>query len=146
MTDLYKKLRDNYLLGYIKYKGTYNLYSMPLAWWILNYSKYDPTSLTDNQTPAFRDNILNVSDNEIESFIRCIEEDRVSIGEFELAIDIPSEYKQLSFFVDFDAKLFINGYFENVEPEAYLPDDNWVGEMGLPVDHLPGELRGVFEK
>lgn len=42
MKNLKERLEDNYLLGGIKFKSKYNIYLMPIAWWILNYKKYDP--------------------------------------------------------------------------------------------------------
>jgi hypothetical protein len=142
--DIIRRLKEDHLLGYIKCNQVYTLYLMPLAWWILNYSKYDPSYNPKTFSYIFRDNILNVSDNEVEKFIRSIAGDKVNPEDFDLAVDIPANYKSLGFFVDFDDKVFINGLYDNVEIEEYLPDETWTGKMGFPLEHIPEDLRKPF--
>jgi hypothetical protein len=142
--DIIRRLKEDHLLGYIKCNQVYTLYLMPLAWWILNYSKYDPSYNPKTFSYIFRDNILNVSDNEVEKFIRSIAGDKVNPEDFDLAVDIPANYKSLGFFVDFDDKVFINSLYDNVEIEEYLPDETWTGKMGFPLEHIPEDLRKPF--
>lgn len=118
---------------------------MPIAWWILNYTKYDPGLGSKGLASTFRNGILNVVETEVGNFLKAIESDKITAADFKIAVEVPVEYKKLSFFVDFDSKLFVNGFYENVEPEAYMPDDDWQGEMGYPIDYLPKELRSEFE-
>ena len=145
MSDLLEKLDANYLLGCIKYRDAYALYALPLGWWILNFSKYDPAIVLGPEASSFRNGVLNVVDKEIESFLRAIESDKITSVDFTQATDVPPDQRNLCFFVDFDTKLFINGYYENVEPECYLPDDHWRGELGFPMDYLPKEFGSEFE-
>ncbi|HEV2483522.1 MAG TPA: hypothetical protein VGS79_27845 [Puia sp.] len=144
MSTLLDKLEADYLLGCIKYRDAYSLYAMPLGWWILNFSKYDPAFAAYEDASAFRNGVLNVVDAAIETFLHVIETDKITPADFNLATDVPPEQRSLNFFVDFDAKLFINGYYENVEPETYLPDDHWRGELGFPTDYLPKEFASEF--
>ncbi|MBS1605211.1 MAG: hypothetical protein JST42_21285 [Bacteroidetes bacterium] len=111
----------------------------------MNYDKYDPGFRFQAESSNFRNGVLNVTDSEIENFLMAIDNDKVGPRDFKLAVDAPAESKRLKFFVDFDGKLFINGYYENVEPEEYLPDPAWRGEMGYPIDFLPNEIRIEFE-
>jgi hypothetical protein len=145
MIDLKGKLEDNYILGCVRYHGEYGLYLMPLAWWILNYAKYDPSFNPTEENSDFRKNILNVSDGEIDNFIQAIQEDRINLDDLMHALSASPENMNLSFFIDFDEKLFINGYFDNVEPEEYLPDDHWTGKLGYPIEYLPEDLKQVFK-
>jgi len=145
MADLVKKLNADYLLGCIRYQNSYFLYAMPLGWWILNYDKYDPSFRSHADLASFRNGILNVIDSEVGNFLDTIECDKVTPGDFKLAVNASAEERRLNFFIDFDGKLFINGYFENVEPEEYLPDTAWRGEIGYPIEFLPKALRVEFE-
>lgn len=145
MTDLVNKLNTDYLIGCIKFRDSYFLYALPLGWWILNYDKYDPGFRSQPESVNFRNGVLTVTDPEVENFLKAIENDKVSPRDFKLAVDVPAENKRLKFFVDFDSKLFVNGYYENVEPEEYLPDQAWRGEMGYPIDFLSKDLRSEFE-
>jgi len=144
MPTLLEKLDANYLLGCIKYREGYALYALPLGWWILNFTKYDPAITSGEDATTFRNGVLNVLDAEIERFLQVIESDKISPADYMLAVNIPADDRRLCFFVDFDTKLYINGYLENVEPEAYLPDDNWRAELGFPADYLSQEFRTEF--
>lgn len=117
-----------------------------LYWWILNFTKYDPAFVFEPEASTFKNGVLNVLDAHIETFIQAIEPDKITPADFTLATDVPPDQRALLFFVDFDAKLFINCYYENVEPETYLPDDHWRGEIGFPLDYLPKGFRKGFEE
>lgn len=144
MQELKRKFEDNYLLGCIKYNGKCSIYLMPIAWWILNYSKYDPTYNPKDWQNIFRDDILNVTDDKIEQFFKAIEGDKINLDEFKLVIDfIPVQYKRIHFFIDFDNKILINGFYD-IEVEEYLPDTTWEGRFESPIKYLPKELKLLF--
>jgi hypothetical protein len=146
MKNIEQKLEDNYLLGCIKWNNTYSIYLMPIAWWILNYKKYDPAYNPDEWEFVFRDNIYNVTDKDVVKFIQCIEVDKVDFYELKSVLgNIPSEYICIYFFVDFDVNLLISR-FNDVEVEEYLPDERWKGMFGNPTDYLPDEIREIFPK
>jgi hypothetical protein len=142
MEDIQVRINGNFLLGCIKYKEKFKLYLMPVASWILNYRKYDPSYNPMEWKEPFRGNILNVSDDRLDDFFEIIMTDHVTPGELLNAprANDPQIFR-LAFFVDFDKKLFINGANDNVEPEEYLPDENWVGLIGNPDDYLPKYLQ-----
>lgn len=143
--NIAQKFEENYLLGCIKYENIYNLYLMPIAYWILNYRKYDPDYNPKDWEFVFRANILNVTDEKIDDFLNAIEEDKLNTNEFIVAIrSLSSNYKQLCFFIDFDIKLLINGFYD-VEVEDYLPDSSWIGKFGKPLEYLPFEFKTLFE-
>ncbi len=136
----YKIEHDN-LFGCIKYKSDYSIYLMPIGWWILNYTANDPNH---SNNPSYRNNIYNVTDDKIKGFINAIEDNRVSLGDLESVENVPLELLTLSFFIDFDSKLFINGYYDNVLIEKYMPDSTWIGEMGFPLNYIPNALKSYF--
>ena len=146
VSDIKKRLEENYLPGFIKYGEAYNLYLMPLAYWILNYAKYDPSFDPKEDGSGFRNGILNVPDGNIPSFIESINGDLINVDDLiRESADYPDS-TNIHLFIDFDAKLFINGMFDNVEPEEYLPDDRWQGKLGYPLDYLPYDLKQKFQK
>jgi hypothetical protein len=146
MEDLKKRFENNYLLGCIKYLGRYELYLMPIAYWILNYKKYDPEYDPAKWESVFRDNILNVTDGEITGYLNSITGDKLNLEDMESIMkDGSPEYRQLYFFINFDNKKFVNGFYD-IEVEEYLPDQNWDGESGNPIDYLPNELKRVVER
>ena len=144
MKNLKQKFEANYLLGCIKYNGIYEIYLMPIAWWILNYKKYDPEYDPAAWQSIFRDNVLNVTDNKIVQFFNSIADDKITLNELKRVVnDISLEYREIYFFVDFDDKIFINAFCD-ISVEEYLPDTSWKGEFGNPIDYLPEELRNSW--
>jgi hypothetical protein len=115
MDDIKRKFYENYLLGAIKYQGDYNFYLMPIAWWILNYHKYNPNYDATKREEPFRNNVLNVTDSKIDDFVESI-----------------------------DSKRFVSS-FPDIEVEDYLPDSSWQGIFGNPVEYLPDELKRVLD-
>jgi hypothetical protein len=158
MNDLLNRFENNYLLGCIKYNDQYTLYLMPIAWWILNYEKYDPEYPSKRKSvsyesgygiskpePVFRDNVLNVTDERIEGYLSSIKDDKLIFEDLKFILkDVSEEYRQVYFFIDFDNKIFINGFFD-IGVEEYLPDLTWKGEAGEPINYLPSEWRRFVE-
>lgn len=134
-----KAIENSYLFGCIKYDNDLSFYLMPIAYWILNYSKYDPSYNPKdwNDGHIFRDNILNVDNKNIDSFIHCIRLDKIDIE-----LVNPKQNNLLDvflFFVDFDSKVFIS-YFDDIDIEEYLPDESWSGKFDNPLNYIPEEI------
>lgn len=139
-----EKVKENYLFGCIKYKELYQLYLMPIAYWILNYQKYDPQYNPAEWDFVFRDNILNVSDDQFEHFFKVIDIDKVLINELKLVINrIPVTSKRIYFYIDFDGKKFVNG-FEDIAIEEYLPNLSWSGNFDNPLKYVNQEIKLTF--
>ena len=110
-----------------------SFYFMPIAYWILNYTKYDPGYNPTEWSFVFRDNILLVNDEKIGPYLKAIEEDRIYL-EVLTGDNMPG----LTFYIDFDSKLFVSS-FPYVEVESYLPDETWEGVNDEPMKYLPPE-------
>lgn len=117
---------------------------MPIAWWILNYKKYDPTFRSEDWGSVFRGNVLNVTNKDIMNFFNAIENDRVDINELKMSCQNRLSYQfRLFFFIDFDRKIYVNG-FPDVEIEEYLPSREWKGIFDEPLNYTPSELKQFF--
>jgi len=140
MADTIQENIDNsYLFGCVKYKENYTFYLMPIAYWILNHIAYDPTYNPDDWKDGFifRDNILNVEDDNIELFIQAIEVDKIDIDTVNV-----KEYglgNIFLFLIDFDSKTFIS-YFDDISIEEYLPNESWIGKFDDPIKYMPKEF------
>lgn len=140
MKSIQQRLDENYIPGCIKYKGEYQLYLMPIAWWILNYAKYSPSILEDISRQNFRNGALNITDDKIDLFFISISEDQISIPEVKSMMEhFPEEYSKITFFIDFDKKEYIST-FDYIEVESYLPDETWIGKYGNPTDYIPSVI------
>lgn len=144
MNDKIQDSIDNsYLFGCIKYKNHFSFYLMPIAYWVLNYEKYDPKYDPKDWEDGiiFRDNILNVDDDNIEPFMESIKVDFVDIESVNI-----SDYNLMAiflFYIDFDSKRFIS-YFDDIEIEEYLPSEEWEGIFGDPIKFIPENLKNIF--
>ncbi len=138
MKTIKQRLEENYLLGCIKYDDHSAFYLMPIAWWILNYEAYSPSILQDSSRQNFRNGALNVTDDKIKVFLGSVEEDKIALSDVKQIMMDSSEYSQIYFFIDFDEKLYING-FADIETERYLPDNSWTGKYASPLDYISKE-------
>lgn len=135
MIDIKQKFEEGYILGCIKHKEQCSLYLMPIAYWILNYKKYDPTYNPEDWEFVYRDNILIVSDENIDSYMKAIEIDKIS------PLELPrTEVANLNFYIDFDNKLFVSS-FNDIEAEDYLPHDGWRGIYDNPLNYLSSQCN-----
>lgn len=95
---------------------------------------------------VFRNNIYNVTDERIDEFIDSIDEGKLSLHELKFIIDdINTANAVILFFIDFDKKLFVNG-FADIEVEKCLPDISWKGEQDDPVNYLSENIRKILKK
>ena len=149
MIDTIEKLKRDYLLGCIKVKSTHKFYLMPLAWWILDYKKYDPDH-SDEKDLSFRNGIYTVSDTKITEYMNSINEDIIDIFDVQAIISIVSQqfpdenYSYLYFYIDFDKKSYVNGLYD-IELENYLPDSTWTGKYDTPLNYLPEDLKDIWQ-
>ncbi|RYY36753.1 MAG: hypothetical protein EOP46_05305 [Sphingobacteriaceae bacterium] len=139
MKNIKQKLIDGYQLGCIKHKGVYNTYLMPVAYWILDCTKFDPNYNPDEWDYIFRNHVYIVTDDRTDEYIKAIEEDIISIAELK---KLNFKDGEISFvlYIDIDDKILINWYLYT-EIEDYLPNENWVGRYENPIDYLPEELK-----
>jgi hypothetical protein len=135
---LQEKIGDNYLLGAIKRKNSVRYFLEPIAYWILDYSKYDPEYIitSDDESP-FRKGVLKLNDSNSSQFVEAFKEDEVIKEDIEkLKIDFNQEPDRvrLYFLVDFDSKIFVS-QFPDIEIEEYIPED-WLGKYDTPEKYL----------
>ncbi|MET0637367.1 MAG: hypothetical protein ABWZ25_15155 [Chitinophagaceae bacterium] len=128
-----QKIEEGYILGGIRYSEQCNFYLMPIAYWILNYKKYDPHYNPKDWEFTFRDNLLIITDNDIRDFIKAIEVDKIDSSELTNV-----KILNIVFYIDFNIKLFVSS-FSDIDVEEYLPQDDWEGIFDNPIKYLfPG--------
>jgi hypothetical protein len=144
MSAIEDKIKNDFLFGCIRYKNKTDVYLMPVAYWILNYEKYDPFFNPDELKSVFRQNILNVTDSNFDAFYMAIAVDRMGTEADFLEIkNLPKDLKTPYFFINLDSKLFVTAFVE-IAVEEYLPDSNWTGLIDYAIDYLPEELKQLF--
>jgi hypothetical protein len=144
MISLIQKIKEDNILGCIKYNGICDMYLMPIAWWILNHEKYDPNYNPKEWKFEFRDNIFNVTNDKIDQFLISIDAYKLSIVDLNFLIkNTTKEDHSVCFYIDFDKKLFVSA-FNEIEVEEYLPSIDWKGIFVNPFEFMPNELKLIF--
>lgn len=76
-------------------------------------------------------------DNKIQEYLDAIEEDKISNTEYINIVDnFSSEDSRITFFIDFDSKIYVNGFYD-IEVEEYLPNESWKGKFDEPMNYIP---------
>jgi len=140
MKSIQERLKENYILGCIKYKNGYQFYLMAIAWWIIDYATYDPSILLEDRY-NFRNGIYTVTDDKIKEYLDSISEDEISLMEVKNILEnFKEENHEITFLIDFDNKEYISG-FGDIDVEEYLPDLTWIGKFDLdPINYLPANI------
>lgn len=144
-----EKIEEYYaILGCIEYNGKYNFYLMPIAWWILDYKKYDPEN-TQVDDFNFRNNIYTLTKSNKNAFLNSISDYSISLAELKDIISYYNNldyefdsYGELFFYIDFDNNNYIYK-FNDIELEDYLPND-WTGKFDEPLKYLPKNLQEIW--
>jgi hypothetical protein len=138
---------EPYIIGAVKHQANWQLFDAPIASWVLNYLLYNPnlSSLIDrNVRKVVQNNLLEVDERNAEEFLTAIETyktDPTEIQEYILAGYV--EGSQLGVVIDFDNKVYINGYSETPLQE-YIPA-HWTGYEGSPLDYVPDSIKSIWK-
>ena len=139
---LSERLEQDQLLGVIRLNNKYSFFTGGTADWNMDYKKYDPSYNPAEWTYVFRNNILQVDENNAQQY--CETMDKVSA---EIVIDtirqLGASEVILYFLIDFDNKLYINYYFD-LSLEDYVPV-GWKGLFDNPLNHVPDTIRSIWK-
>ena len=127
------------LIGAVHFAGKWRVYAGTQAEWILNYQAYDHSDPAEWSEP-FRGNLLLVDVYNADKFIQIMQPYELpSIDLAELVRQRGANNFPLSIVVDFDRRLYVNGYHEAMLQE-YIPP-GWTGIEDNPFNFVPVELK-----
>ena len=154
------------MLGAVRLRGQWRFFTGFLAEWIMDYYAYDPTSnpadpdhqeridhrreqdarlSADQQEDVgeFRDGLYQIDETNADAFCQAMEPWEVSPDDVRKWLPTLGEQTRwmgnLNIIIDFDEKLFVNG-FDEVSIESYVPS-GWRGVEDLAFKYLPYEIR-----
>lgn len=136
-------------VGVVKFQRKWRIYYSVLEMWILDYKKYHPTYDPESSN-GWRANLLIVDHNVAEHYCQAMNE--LSREDFRRTLyEIPDKdgkpmysKPRLVFVVDFDDRLFVNGWWELIIPFHELIPEDWKGLEGDPYEHIPSDLRELW--
>jgi hypothetical protein len=139
-------------VGAVKFQGRWRIYYSVLAMWVLDYTKYDPDYDPEETIGRWRADLLVVDNNNAEQYCQAMNE--LSLEDFRRTLfEVPDKDGQslyskpsLDFVVDFDDRLFVNGWRELVIPFHKLIPEGWKGIKGYPYEYIPSDLKELLFK
>jgi hypothetical protein len=138
-----QKIEANYLLGAVRVNGRVMFYMNPIAYWIMDTKSYDPGyDASGSPGPLFRDGVFIVDSHNVNLFLKAIEPDSVSLEDIIGNLPLLGEELNLFFLIDFNSRLFVNGYAD-IEIEKYIPED-WKGIFDNPLNYLPDDIKAIW--
>lgn len=134
--------RDEYL-GAVKFQGEWHLLALYVGEWILDYPAYDP-SPDDSPADNYRHGLLVVSEKNAGEFLEAMREHEMSLGEVKSLIAMQgAELVPLTYVVNFDDKLFVDGHPDRDIAE-YVPE-GWTGVEDFPTNYVPPEIKSLWQ-
>jgi len=133
------------LLGAIRYKSDWRFFLCTVAEWILDYASYDPGHNTFQSQFVFRNNLFTINEENFSDFLEAIQEYELCLSDVENLLKYDgSNNWPLRIVIDFDEKLYVNG-FPEIGIHKYIPS-NWRGLEDLPLNFVPDHIRELWSK
>ncbi|MAU08566.1 MAG: hypothetical protein CL607_02000 [Anaerolineaceae bacterium] len=134
-------------LGLIRYKDVWSLHYAIPEMWILDFSQYDSQYDPAKDPNQWRRGLITIGSNNVDSYIASLvkieldEAYRLSqTTEGNEGIVLDEYYPPLQFLIDFNKKLFINGWTEIIPPlHLYIPS-GWQGLQDSPYKYVPPHI------
>jgi hypothetical protein len=153
-----KIIRESYdeRLGLVIIEGNQRFFLEHDAWWILDYQRYSPSIIdSETRTTDFRNGILLVDENNAEKFLEVMKDSEVLAKDVRRLIlearelmetDEDEEEFVLMFLIDFDKKLYVNGFFDFlVQPYEEFVPKGWTGILDNPLKYVSDDIKSLWE-
>ena len=132
------KVHENQIIGAVRLNSEWRFYSGATGEWIMDYKSYDPSYDPEKWPNTFRNGILEVDVHNASEFCTAMKEYELTLDD---VVETMREDKDLSLSIlmDFDRKLYVNGYYDMLL-EEYVPM-GWVGISDDPTKFLSEDIK-----
>jgi hypothetical protein len=138
----------NDYIGAIKLNSKWRFFYEYLAMWILDHEAYSgpPPSSPD----AWRFGLWQVNATNAAQYCESMKERELTANQiphifYEEFPPYPQRRAELTFVVNFDEQIFINGWKDNIMIHEYAPS-GWKAIEDNPYDYVPQEIRALWGK
>jgi hypothetical protein len=138
-------LSAHLLIGAVKWRSRWRYFAGTLGEWALDYPAYDPAYRPSPGDATFRGGLLRVDQSNADEFCAVMKPYELGTGTIARWVKQHGcDAVPLVMMADFDARFFVHGYTEPVEPRSnYLPA-GWDGVEGDPYEHVPPEVSAPW--
>jgi hypothetical protein len=134
---------DEYI-GAVKLNSEWRCFYDMLSMWILDYASYHPEY---NPTPGgWRAGLLQVDETNAQAFCNALADREILLEHIPRTVKRTSTGQQpLTFVINFDEKIFVNGWQDNIAIHEYAPQ-GWTAVEDDPYQYIPPELKALWGK
>jgi hypothetical protein len=133
---------DEYV-GAVKVDGEWRFFHDVLSMWILNYPAYDSGYIP--KPGDWREKILKVGKDNAKQYCEALAAKEIPAHLIPNTISVLDGQMPLTFVVNFDERLFINGWHDNIPIHEYAPD-GWKAMEDDPYSYIPQALKALWSK
>jgi hypothetical protein len=135
---------DEYI-GAVKLNGKWRFFHEMMSVWILDYKSYDPQyDPFGPKSNGWRKNLLVVDTDNAEAFCEVMRDKELLPEQIPQSFTEFGSRKKLSFVVNFDEKIYINGWGDNIALHDYVPT-GWQSIEDDPYEYVPPEIRALWK-
>ncbi len=132
---------DEYV-GAVKFGGIWRYFYNMLSMWILDYARYDPEyDPADARSSGWRESLLVVDTHNATDYIGALSVQEIPKEDLATTESEFGGAVHITFVVNFDEKLFVNGWHDNIPIHEYVPV-GWHSMEGDPHRYLPADDVG----
>jgi hypothetical protein len=143
MANRYLYINPDFYVGAVKLHGVWRIFYGTLSEWILNYEDY---AAPEEDLEGWRNGLLNVDENNGEEFCKYMAANEVPLSDVGLLRGEGTEKQEpLTFVVNFDDKLFINGWMDMLPIHKWAPS-HWERKKTSPYSYVPDTIRSLWNK
>lgn len=135
---------DDYI-GAVRLKSKWRFFYNMLSMWILDYASYrvgyDPS---DPKYKGWRKGLLRVDETNAEEYCEAMKSQEILPNQVPHVVkDTFPRQEPLTFVVNFDERLFVNGWHDNIPIHEYVPK-GWTALEEDPYEYVPPEIRVLW--
>lgn len=139
-----KDIKRDEWIGAVKAEGTWHLLALYIGEWILDYPKYDPFSDKSAEHNNYRNGMWVVDENNASEFLETMKENEISLLDVKKLVAEKGAFETpLTYVVNFDERLFVDGYPDRDITE-YVPE-GWNSFEDFPLKYVPDEIKAIWE-
>jgi hypothetical protein len=123
-------------VGAVLRGGVWRFFYADFGIWILDYASYDSKDSVAN----WRNSLRVIDEDNADEFIDFLSKQEIpldSLSSVQSAFGSPAKVR---FVVNFDEKMFVNGWGDNIAIHDYVPS-GWKGIEDDPYLYLPTDLK-----
>jgi len=133
---------DDYIGG-VLHDGQWGFYHAMLSMWVLDYAKWE--DYTPQEKSNWRYGIIYVDENNVDDYIKELAKGQLTPEQIPYVKKSPtSRQEPLSFVVDFDNQVFVNGWYDMLPMHTYVPD-HWTKHRDNVYDYIPKQYVKLWQ-